>query len=369
MTISTPSAGQSSGNFPASSLPSAAHGHDFMVMIGRFRFFHNGHLAVMRYALEHGRRLIILVGSSRQARSERNPLSFSEVCDTILGAFELEDRQRIVLIPLIDRYNDVEWTRDVQAAVHEHTRAAGPAPRICLVGHAKDHSSYYLRMFPQWTSISAPNLDDISATPIRAAYFENAEAALTRYAAQLPPNVVEFLSDFARTPAYSGLAEEAAYIREYRRKWAAAPYPPIFVTADAVVVQSGHILIIERRSNPGKGLLALPGGFVEQNERIKDSMIRELREEARLKVPTGFLEGSIKATQVFDYPYRSARGRVITHAFLIVLAGDAAGLPKVRGGDDARHAFWLPIAALDPERMFEDHWHIIQTMLPYATRG
>jgi bifunctional NMN adenylyltransferase/nudix hydrolase len=97
-------------------------------------------------------------------------------------------------------------------------------------------------------------------------------------------------------------------------------------------------------------------------------MIRELREETRLKVPTGFLEGSIKAMQVFDYPYRSARGRTISHAFLIVLTGDHTGLPKVRGGDDARRAFWVPIGELEPERMFEDHWHIIRTMLPYASR-
>ncbi|HVJ53328.1 MAG TPA: bifunctional nicotinamide-nucleotide adenylyltransferase/Nudix hydroxylase [Aliidongia sp.] len=341
--------------------------HDVMVFIGRFRFFHNGHLAVMRLALAHGRRLIVLVGSCRQARSARNPLNFDEVSETILGAFAPAERSRITLVPLIDRYNDVEWTRDVQAAIQAQT-ADEPA-RICLIGHAKDHSSYYLKMFPQWTSMAAPAVEGISATPMREDYFADAEAALGRYRAQLPPNVATFLGTFARGPIYAALAEEAAFIRDYRRKWASAPYPPTFVTADAVVVQSGHILIIERRNNPGKGLWALPGGFVEQNERIKDSMIRELREEARLKVPTGFLEGSIKASQVFDYPYRSARGRTITHAFLIMLAGDTAGLPKVRGGDDARHAFWLPISALDPERMFEDHWHIIETMLSYASRG
>ncbi len=359
MTRSNPATGGFSGL-------DLAFDHDFMVFIGRFQIFHNGHLSVIRHALRHGRRLIIVVGSCRQARSERNPLKFEEVSNCILGALAPEDRLRVTLVPMIDRYNDVEWTRDVQAAVQERT---GNAARICLIGHAKDRSSYYLKMFPQWASIAAPHLAGLSAAPIRSAYLENAAAALKDFVDQLPPNVVEFLRGFAATPAYRGLAEEAAFIRDYRQKWAASPYPPTFVTADAVVVQSGHILLIERRSNPGKGLLALPGGFVEQHERIKDSMIRELREEARLKVPLGFLEGSIKANQVFDYPYRSARGRTITHAFLIVLAGDPAGLPKVRGGDDARHAFWLPIGSLDPERMFEDHYHIIQTMLPYATRG
>jgi bifunctional NMN adenylyltransferase/nudix hydrolase len=371
MTIDRTAAGRSSGSISDSpsrptSPDNSGFDHDVMVFIGRFQFFHNGHLAVMRHALGRGRRLIILIGSSRQARSERNPLKFEEVCETILGAFEPEDRRRITLIPLIDRYNDVEWTRDVQAAIDGESKTG---ERICLIGHAKDRSSYYLRMFPQWDSIVAPDHDGISATPIRAAYFEDADAALDRFAGHLPPNVADFLHRFAGTPIYRALAEESRFIRDYRRKWAAAPYPPTFVTADAVVVQSGHVLLIERRNNPGKGLLALPGGFVEQTERIKDAMIRELREEARLKVPAGFLEGSIRAMQMFDYPYRSARGRTITHAFLIMLAGDPAGLPKVRGGDDARRAFWLPIASVDPERMFEDHGHIIQTMLAYAARG
>ncbi|HEV2678592.1 MAG TPA: bifunctional nicotinamide-nucleotide adenylyltransferase/Nudix hydroxylase [Aliidongia sp.] len=343
--------------------------YDFMVFIGRFRFFQNGHLAVMRRALQLGQQLVILVGSARQARSLRNPLTFDEVRDNILGAFDEAERARISVLPLIDRYNDVEWVADVQAAVTGVACPSHPAPRLCLIGHAKDQSSYYLRMFPQWASEPVPNHEGLSATPMREDYLADAETGLAKWGPHMPPNVVRFLRGFARTEAYANLAEEAAFIADYKRKWAAAPYPPTFVTTDAVLVQSGHILLIERRNNPGKGLLALPGGFVDQHERIKDAMIRELREETRLKVPTGFLEGSVKATQVFDYPYRSARGRTISHAFLIVLTGDKSGLPKVRGSDDARRAVWMPIGDLEPERMFEDHWHIIRTMLPYASRG
>jgi bifunctional NMN adenylyltransferase/nudix hydrolase len=88
----------------------------------------------------------------------------------------------------------------------------------------------------------------------------------------------------------------------------------------------------------------------------------ELREETRLKVPAPVLRGSIRERRVFDAPHRSERGRTITHAYLIELA-PAPELPKVKGGDDARHAFWLPLAQLEPERLFEDHYFIIQAML------
>lgn len=131
---------------------------------------------------------------------------------------------------------------------------------------------------------------------------------------------------------------------------------------DAVVIQSGHILLIERRASPGKGLWALPGGFVDPGERLQDACLRELREETRLKVPAPVLRGSIKRTRVYDDPYRSARGRTITHGFYIELEPNAE-LPKVKGGDDAKTARWVPLGELDPQCMFEDHYFVIQDML------
>jgi bifunctional NMN adenylyltransferase/nudix hydrolase len=46
---------------------------------------------------------------------------------------------------------------------------------------------------------------------------------------------------------------------------------------------------------------------------------------------------------------------------LIELKGEK--LPKVKGGDDASKAFWVPFADVKPEQMFEDHFHIIQAMV------
>ncbi|WP_372396442.1 bifunctional nicotinamide-nucleotide adenylyltransferase/Nudix hydroxylase [Azospirillum sp. HJ39] len=346
--------------------------YDFMVFIGRFRPLHLGHLAVMRQALALGRHLILLVGSSRQARSHRNPFRFEEVRACILGAIPPEEHGRIAILPLIDRYNDLEWIRDVQAAVQDvihgvvgqhHRPADGPGPAVGLIGHSKDRSSYCLRMFPQWGAVDCANVGGISATPIRDAYFADAAAALEAWKDALPANVAAFMADFAHGADYRRLAEESAYIARYKAGWAAAPYPPTFLTVDAVVVLSGHVLLVERRALPGRGLLALPGGFVGRHERIKDAMIRELREETRLKVPAGFLEGGIRASRIFDHPYRSSRGRTVTQAFLIQLKATEEGFPKVRGGGDAKSARWMPMAEIDPEHMFEDHFHIIQTLI------
>jgi bifunctional NMN adenylyltransferase/nudix hydrolase len=76
------------------------------------------------------------------------------------------------------------------------------------------------------------------------------------------------------------------------------------------------------------------------------------------------LKGSIKSKEVFDHPERSLRGRTITTAFLIQLT-ETGELPPVKGGDDAAKAFWVPIAEAMAKRdqFFEDHYHIITTMV------
>jgi bifunctional NMN adenylyltransferase/nudix hydrolase len=149
----------------------------------------------------------------------------------------------------------------------------------------------------------------------------------------------------------------------YKKQFAGLAYAPIFVTSDAVVIQSGHVLMIKRRSEPGKGLWALPGGFVNANQdrSVKSAMLRELREETGIKVPRPVLDGSIQDNKVFDGIDRSARGRTITHAFKIVLPDGP--LPKVKGLDDAEKAQWIPIAEVSSEFCFEDHYEIIQWAL------
>ncbi|SOC26752.1 bifunctional nicotinamide-nucleotide adenylyltransferase/Nudix hydroxylase [Thalassospira xiamenensis] len=343
--------------------------YDFGVYIGRFQPFHNGHLHCLMTALDKCKHVILLIGSAKRARSTRNPFKWTEVVEMISGQLSPELKSRVSFIPLLDTYNNVLWTQNVQAAVagtvsQHHVSPTGQAPKIALVGHSKDSTSFYLHMFPQWKSVNVSNVGGLSATPLRETYF-NADnpGVLATIAESIPENTLKFLQDFATTPVFSYLVEESRYIAKYREAWNAAPYPPQFNTVDSVIVQSGHILLIERRSAPGKGLWALPGGFVNVNERFKDGMLRELTEETRIKVPAKVLEGSIVAEEMFDDPHRSERGRVVTRAYLITLEATTGGLPKVRGGDDAKRAVWIPLSEIDPEQMFEDHFHIIQTML------
>lgn len=343
---------------------SANERFDFLVFIGRFQPFHKGHQQVLMHALEKAERLIVLVGSSHQPRTSRNPWRFAEREQFIRASCLPQAQNRVVVLPLLDElYNDQNWIRRVQetvaGVVHQYPPKVGvAAPKIGLVGHGKDHTSYYLSLFPQWGAVDVAAYKAVSATALRERYFLHGEIS-----DEFPTAVQQTLQDFQASDAYREVAEEWRFIQTYRQAWETSPYPPVFVTVDAVVIQSGHILLVERRARPGKGLWALPGGFVGQHENLLTAVLRELREETRLKVPEPVLQGSVVRAQVFDHPQRSERGRTITHAWLVNLKPDAHGLPKVKGGDDASKAFWLPLAELDPEKLFEDHFHIIKTLV------
>ena len=159
--------------------------------------------------------------------------------------------------------------------------------------------------------------------------------------------------------------EDRKWTEDFRAQWAGTPYPPIFVTADALMVQDNQVLLIRRGRMPGRGRLALPGGHVKQDELIRDAAIRELVEETSPShgaEPYSMLCSWITAWQVFDEPYRSARGRVITTAFVFEVPNDAAEI-SVAAGDDAGEAAWHDLNNLNASEFFEDHFHIIRELL------
>lgn len=323
------------------------------VFIGRFQPFHNGHKAVIEQGLKIADRVLVLIGSANGPRSLRNPFTFEERHWMIVRESYDNQYNRICTEPLGDHlYNDERWVEDIQRIVSEYAD-----DRIVLIGHSKDHSSYYLKMFPQWDNVDVSNVWGLSSTTIREAYFgwggpEPVEPIMPKY-------TEEFLLKFQETEAYNSLVHEQAFVDNYKHAWENAPYPPTFVTVDACVVQSGHVLLVKRKGFPGKGLWALPGGFLNQAEKIEDAVIRELREETKIKVPAPVLRGCIKERKVFDDPNRSTRGRTITHAFLINLPPDVV-LPKVKGSDDAEKAHWFPIGQVTRDMMYEDHMDIIE---------
>ena len=62
---------------------------------------------------------------------------------------------------------------------------------------------------------------------------------------------------------------------------------PLPVVVLLVPVNTGGLVVIRRGERPKKGQLALPGGFIEVGESWQEAAVRELYEEAGLKVDAG----------------------------------------------------------------------------------
>jgi len=347
---------------------------EYAVLIGRFQPVHFGHQRLIEHCLRIAERVIVVVGSDRLPRSFKNPFTREERERMIRGILRNPEQGRLSIVGVPDSpYHDQVWIASISDAVGDLIVKDDRDPakaKVALVGHQKDSSSYYLKMFPRWEFVGVENVESLNATDIRDLFFDPERVGQLSPAA-LPDSTAAFLDAFRKTSHYEHLTAERAFLNDYADKYryAGSEFPPIFCTVDAVVVEVGYILLVQRRDHPGKNLWALPGGFVGQKEWLEDAAVRELREETRLKVPGPVLHGSIKARHVFDSPDRSQRGRTITHAFYFELPHNQfAGLPAVKGDDDAAQAKWVPVGEFlgMQEQMYEDHYFIATHFLGAA---
>ena len=345
-----------------------ANPHDVAVYIGRFQPFHNGHLVLLRQALGAAPLCVVVIGSAHQARSPKNPFTWQERAEMIRLALPEADRQRLLFVPVRDYYDEGRWTAAVRRGVDALLAERGEASSsIVLVGHFKDPTSEYLKSFSGWHFAGAGLVSSIDATSVRDTYFGHArvelEATLAALVSQVPASTLAFLHAWSALPWFDSIAGEWDMLKRYKESWSVAPYPPVFVTVDAIVKCNDCVLLIQRAHAPGKGLHAVPGGFIEQRETAYQSAIRELKEETRLNLLEMSMRQALKATTVFDHPDRSQRGRTITHAHFFDLG--ERELPEVVAGDDAAAAEWVPIDKLISmeDQFLDDHFHMLDHFL------
>lgn len=130
-------------------------------------------------------------------------------------------------------------------------------------------------------------------------------------------------------------------------------YPRPAVCVDIIVFYKIHnqtfILLIQRKHQPFQNCWALPGGFIEMNETLEQSAMRELFEETGLKTE------SLEQFATYGNPNRDPRGRTISVVFYKLLENKI----DVNAGDDAANAKWfsileLPSLAFDHNKIIED---------------
>jgi 8-oxo-dGTP diphosphatase len=123
-------------------------------------------------------------------------------------------------------------------------------------------------------------------------------------------------------------------------------------TVDVIVEQNSRILMIRRKNDPYKGCLALPGGFVDEGERIEDAARREANEETSLNIHLVDILG------VYSDPKRDPRGHLISTAFVGIVPTDNLSV-EASAQDDASEVEWIKLEAIDKSNIAFDHKKIL----------
>lgn len=331
------------------------------VVIGRVQLPHLGHQALLRRALEVAPTAIMVLGSANRARDVNNPFTEEERVAMVRALLTPEEAARVHFLPVRDYFDNARWN----TVVHREVRDMAPQVRKpILVSCRKDAAtSYYLDHFAQWEQERVEALPGLSATNLRNVYFgaNDLDSALSVLEPYTTSGVLSYLQAWGQLPHYAERKADHARILAYRKRYSDNCYR----TADSIVHIGNKVLLIQRKSEFGNGLWALPGGFIDPGERSYEAALRELVEETSFPLPRSVLHQALKGKEEFDHPGRSPRGRLVTTAYYFRMASTTVGLPEVKARDDAKTAKWVDVADLPSmeREFFEDHYCILDHFL------
>jgi 8-oxo-dGTP diphosphatase len=129
------------------------------------------------------------------------------------------------------------------------------------------------------------------------------------------------------------------------------PEHPI-IGVGAIIIQDERVLLVKRAHPPIQGQWSIPGGALEIGELVRETAVREAREETGLIVEPGELLG------VFDRVLRDPEQRVQYHYVLIDFLCKAAG-GKLRAASDAAEVRWFTREELPALSLAEDTHAVI----------
>lgn len=146
-------------------------------------------------------------------------------------------------------------------------------------------------------------------------------------------------------------------------------YPRPALTVDCIIFgwdgQNLKILLIQRANDPYQGHWALPGGFVEPEEELKDAALRELEEE------TGIKGLFVEQLFTFGRPDRDPRGRVVSVGYYALINLNEYEVKASSDAGDARWFFFdeLPALAFDHENILDVSYKRLQAKVRYEPIG
>lgn len=101
--------------------------------------------------------------------------------------------------------------------------------------------------------------------------------------------------------------------------------------------------MVQRSKNPAAGKWGLPGGFIDDGERVEDALIRECWEEIGLKVSNlQYLAGLPNV-----YPY----GGLVYHTLDLYFTANATNPEAIQPKDEVDNIAWFDPKTIDMDQV------------------
>ena len=123
-------------------------------------------------------------------------------------------------------------------------------------------------------------------------------------------------------------------------------------TVDTIIQKGSKVLLVERKKDPFKQTMVLPGGFINEGELAEDAAIREVKEETSLDIEIDNILG------VYSDPSRDPRGHIMSTVFIGKIS-DKSDKKEPIAGDDAATTKWVDLESIEEETFGFDHQKIL----------
>lgn len=117
---------------------------------------------------------------------------------------------------------------------------------------------------------------------------------------------------------------------------------PSAATAAFIMNEHDELLVERRGQEPAKGMLDLPGGFIDNDETAEEGIAREIEEETGLKVAS--------TEYIFSLPNIYMYSGIEIHTLDMFFRCKVPAGAEPKAADDAAECFWMPLRDIHTEQ-------------------
>lgn len=265
---------------------------------------HDAHRALVDLVVNNHKKVILFLGVSVIQNTKRNPLDFAT-----RAAMVRELYPNIIILPLNDKRNNEDWSRQLDDAIK---LPFGDDKSALLYGGRDSFIPFYSGRH-MTTELTTDRF--LSGTEIRKEVSREIRSS----------------SDFRAGVIHSSYAQR----------------PTIYQTVDIGLINDDFKVLLARK--PGEAKWRFPGGFVDVkgDECLEDAASRELREECGEHIICGPMK-YLGSAKIDDWRYRKEDSKIMSSLFISKYVSG-----EIEPNDDVFELLWVDIIKLSNDDEFE----------------